>query len=188
MHKLPWQKHSYAAEIRYFPIQKCSTLLAELIRQYNVFNFEFDRDWSSNIRNQYSQQADTAMRTFRTLFCNQASFESQGAAERQLAWSYEYNGQTELLDMMTEWCEEALKGHKQDDGASYTSFECDNVHHLRSVVDPLTAPNHSYQDPSLWPLVDHVCVGVSAPRILRYITIVDLPGTFGEISISWSLS
>lgn len=175
-HKLQWQTQKYAAKIRYFPTSKCRTLLEELIRQYNVFNFEFEETWDNNMRNRYAQQANTAMQTFRTLFCNQPSFESQGAAERQLAWSYQSNRQRDLLDMMTESCDKALGAHDQENDAGYTNFEFESLRDLRSAIDPLTSPNHSFEDPSLWPLVDHVHVGVSTTRVLRYITVVDLPG------------
>lgn len=68
MHKLHWQTQELAAEIRYYTVDKCRKLLKELLGQYNLFSFELDEDWTSSQRNEYSQQADTAMQAFRTLF------------------------------------------------------------------------------------------------------------------------
>lgn len=156
---------------------KCRKLLEELLRQYNLYEFEPDDDWTSDQRSEYSQQAETAIQTFRTLFCNQDAFGSQGDAEGSLENHYKACSTDELLDLMEGWCEEFFEEFDvTEDDAGYTQHEADTVDELRSYTDPLTAPNHSFDEPSLWPLVELVRIGVSSSRVLKYVTMVDLPG------------
>jgi hypothetical protein len=176
MHKLPWQAQEFAAEIRYYTIDKCRKLLEELLTHYNFFTFEADEDWSSGQRSEYSQQADTAMSTFRTLFCEQAAFDSQSSAQERLDHSYQHTDGSELLDMMAAWCEVFFAQHEKKDGAAYTRCEVATASELRFCVDPLTAPKFSDDKALLWPLVELVEMGVPSSRVLQYVTIVDLPG------------
>jgi hypothetical protein len=175
-HKLDWQNQPYAAEICYYTVEKCRKLLEDLLRQYNLYNFEPESDWTSDQRSEYSQQAETAFQTFRTLFCDQDLFSSQGDAEGSLEDHYKDSNTHELLDLMESWCEGFFADFDTEDDAGYTHHEADTVDELRSYTDPLTAPNHSFDEPSLWPLVELVRIGVSSPRVLKYVTIVDLPG------------
>lgn len=187
VHRLEWQTEDYAAEIRYFPISKCRTLLKELIQQYNTFVFEFDEEWDHNQRNQFSQQADTAIQTFQTLFCHKIEFESPGAAENYLKWIHDNKCETMLLETMASWCEQSFKQHPKDNDSGLSRCEFPTVRELRYRIDPLTAPIYSHDHPSLWPLVDHVTIGVSKPRVLRYVTVVDLPGEFIQMAIIESM-
>jgi hypothetical protein len=176
MHKLPWQSLKYAAEISYYTIQQCRKLLNELLQQYNLYNFEIDEEWTSSQRSEYSQQADTAMATFRTLFRDQEEFETQRAAEYTLSHSYERDLTEELLRMMAVWCENFFVTYAKENDAGYTRCETDTVADLRAYIDPLTAPSHYHKEASLWPLVETVKVGVPSSRVLKWVSIVDLPG------------
>jgi hypothetical protein len=176
MHKLPWQTQKFAAEVRYYTVDKCRKLLEELLAHYNFFTFEDDEDWSSGQRSEYSQQADTAMQTFRTLFCDQAAFDSQSSAEEHLEHSYQDSDGSELLDRMATWCEGFFAQHPKEEGAAYTRYEMGTASELRYCIDPLTAPKHIEGQASLWPLVELVEMGVLSSRVLEYVTIVDLPG------------
>lgn len=176
MHKLPWQKSGYAAEIQYYTIPKCRELLEESLRQYNFFAFEQDADWTNKQNNEYAQQASTAFQTFRTLFRDRVQFISQRAAESQLAWSYEQDSKEELLEEMIKWCEEFFEDFDKENDAGITRCEGRTMSELRDQIDPLTAPNHFADESSLWPLVQKVCVGIPSSRVFQYITLVDLPG------------
>jgi len=157
-------------------VEKCRKLLEKLLRQYNLYNFEAEADWTSDQKSEYSQQAETAIQTFRTLFCDQDLFASQGDAEGSLADHYKNSNTDELLDLMESWCEDFFADFDIEDDAGYTQHEADTVDELRSYTDPLTSPNHSFDEPSLWPLVELVRIGVSSSRVLKYVTIVGLPG------------
>jgi hypothetical protein len=178
MRKLPWQAQGFAAEIRYYTIDKCRRLLEELLGHYNLYNFEQDEDWSSSQRSEYSQQADTALQTFWTLFCGQEAFTTQASAEDQLELCYNNSEATELLDIMAMWCEGFFREHSKEEGAAYSRCEASTASDLRSCIDPLTMPRYSDGEASLWPLVELVQIGVPSSRVLEYVTIVDLPGKY----------
>jgi len=126
------------------------------------------------------------MQTFRTLFCKSPAFVSQRAAEEQLSHSYQHSDGGELLDTMASWCEGFFAKHEKQEGAAYTRCEVATTSELRSCIDPLTAPKHSEDQASLWPLVELVEMGVQNSRVLQYVTIVDLPGKFPNRSLSSS--
>lgn len=176
MHKLSSQATPFAAEIRYFTIDKSRALLKELLYNYNLYHFEADKDWTHNEKNEHSQQAETAKQTFRFLFCNKDEFSSPGAAAAALDKSYHSPKPSELLDTMTGWCEDHFSEYDEEEGAGYSFCEADTVAELHSLLDPLIFPSYSIDEPSLWPLVDNVCVGVPTSRVLKYVTLVDLPG------------
>jgi hypothetical protein len=184
MHKLPWQTLEFAAEISYYNIQQCRKLLGELLRQYNLFNFELDDEWTSSQRSEYSQEADTAMATFRTLFRDQEEFESQRAAEYTLSHSYAQGLAEELLHMMMVWCENFFVNHSKENDAGYTRCGTDTVADLRAHIDPLTAPSHYHKEASLWPLVESVKTGIPNSRVLKWVSIVDLPGKLNHPNTS----
>lgn len=164
MHRLRWQIfEKYAAEIQYYTIPKCRELLEDMLRQYNVYTFEYDEDWTNKQSNEYSQQSSTAFDTFRTLFRDRVEFESQGAAEQKLCESYRSKGTTDLVNAMVGWCETFFEDFAKDDGAGYTRCEGKTMDELRKQIDPLTAPNHFADECSLWPLVQKVCVGIPFP-------------------------
>jgi hypothetical protein len=180
MHRLSWQNSPFAAEIRYFPMKECRQLLEELLGQYNFYTFEKEEDWTDEDRNEYSQLADTAIQTFRTLFCGSTEFRSQAAAENVLSYSYTNDRKQGLLDTMMLSCKEAFAAHPRENDAAFTRFEANTASELRSCTDPLTAPYHSRDTHSLWPLVESVQIGVPPSRVLKYATMVDLPGTMSS--------
>jgi hypothetical protein len=173
---LHWQDLEFAAEVRYYNVEKCRKLLQGLLEQYNFYTFEKEEDWTTDQRSEYSQQAATALQTFRTLFCGWTEFGSQTVAESQLSYSYSNDRLQALLNKMIVWCKESFASHPQEDGAAFTRCTAKTASELRSQTDPLTAPFHSLDKPSLWPLVEFVHIGVPSSRILKYATLVDLPG------------
>jgi hypothetical protein len=138
-HKLHWQTQPFAAELCYYTVEKCRKLLGELLRQYNLYNFEAEADWTSDQKSEYSQQAETAIQTFRTLFCDQDLFASQGDAEGSLADHYKNSNTDELLDLMESWCEDFFADFDIEDDAGYTQHEADTVDFAFITDDSSTA-------------------------------------------------
>lgn len=175
-HKLHWQvDEPYAAEIRYYDIDRCRQLLGEQVRAYNVYTFEFDNAWEAREKVENEQAASTALDIFRTLFCDQEEFESTGAAKEHLQACYPDDCEA-LVETMIGWCEDHFVEHEKEDGAGFERCTGENVTELNEQVDPLVAPNHTLDEPSLWPLVEKVTVGVCSSRVLEYVDIMDLPG------------
>jgi hypothetical protein len=141
---------------------KCRQRLEELLRKYNFFTLESDKDWTNKQCNEYSQQASTAFDIFRTLFRDNFEFSCQGSAEQQLDKSYNNDGNKDLVNSMVGWCESFFEDFAKDegDGAGYTCCGGMTIEEMRQQSDPLTAPNFSIEESSLWPLVQKVSVSV----------------------------
>lgn len=175
-HKLSGQTLPYAAKILYYSTAKCREVLNEQIEHYNRFTFNFDQTWTESEKIEYQQAADTAEHTFRALFCDESEFESECATTMTLSKTCTSAKQEELIDTMVVWYTERLRGIAKEDDTSYTFLQGNTTAELRSVLDPLITPRHACDEPSLWPLVKEVQVGVPSSRLLRHLTIHDLPG------------
>jgi len=77
---------------------------------------------------------------------------------------------------MVTWCAGYLGQHDSYGGASFQRCIGNTVEELNDLLDPLTSPKHDFDEPSLWPLVEKVTVGVPAVRVLKYVDLMDLPG------------
>jgi len=175
-HRLSWQiDEPFTAEILYYPVSRCRELLHEQLRAYRLFHFQKDGVWNADQEKKYARAADTALETFRTLFCDHEQFESPRSAKGSLQSDF-LESRNGLLETMVGWFQEHFHGYSTENDASYQQFADNSADGLNRLVDPLTTPNHRMDEPSLWPLVEKVIVGVPSSRVLEYIDIVDLPG------------
>lgn len=180
-HKLPRQTTPFAAKVSYQPLKDCQMWFKWLIGTYNRFTFNFDPDWTDEEKNKYRQEANTALATLRTLFCDKRQFESHDLTVKTLARTFQTGTRPNLLGNMASWYAERLRGKSQEDDMSYTSCQGDTIAELRAALDPLITPKYDLDAPSLWPLVKEVFVGVPSSRVLQDLVMVDLPGTFNKL-------
>ncbi|EME48195.1 hypothetical protein DOTSEDRAFT_51419 [Dothistroma septosporum NZE10] len=168
------QKKDFAASIRYFDIKKIRKMLKEQLREYNLYTFDFDKDWDDDTRTQIKRAMQSALRTFMVLFCDLQEFKEQETAKDFLKRNHQ--GEIDAIQVFVESCESKLKSKiTVDDG--YAEFvEASTLAKLRELVDPLMGARPKNGQPALWPLVKHVVIGVRGSRILDKCTIVDLPG------------
>ncbi|KAH9845227.1 hypothetical protein Tdes44962_MAKER01237 [Teratosphaeria destructans] len=176
----PDQTKAFAAQVEYFDIDRIRDLLSRLLVDYNTFNFQLPEDCDQDEKQELSRLSKTAFSTFRSLFCDRAEFESPRAAQEHLETLFredEDNG-LEALDLMVEWCEDLLEEDEDVEGGHIQSLylEADTQDELLEQLEPLVSSTSRYEDPALWPLVRKVRVGLERPRILKHITLVDLPG------------
>lgn len=176
MHNLSGQTVPFAAKAVYYSLPRCRGLLKHQLNNYNRYTFKFDEDWTKEEENKYLQEAMTATATLQALFCDKTEFASTRSTIKTLDKGYKRGDPSRLLNMMIVWYTDRLRGKNQEDGTSYTSCEANTAAELHRALDPLITPRHAYDMPSLWPLVEKVYVGVPASRVLRHLTIVDLPG------------
>lgn len=184
MHQLSDQTASFAAKVSYYPVAECRWWFKWLLSSYNRWVFKYNQEWTDEEKNKYRQDASTALGTLRALFCDKSQFESQALAVETLAKNYTGGEYSPLVNIMAKWYEERLHGVSQEDGMPYTFCQGGTVSELRDILDPLITPKHVCDKPLLWPLVKQVTVGVPSSRILRDLTMVDLPGTFQHHAIS----
>jgi hypothetical protein len=130
--------------------------MEEQIDNYNLWHFQTDKTWTDEQNSEYSQSADTAVQTFRTLFCNEPEFNSEDSTGSSLESNWK-NSDGRLLRKMSHWCKRHIRS--ADDGTSddsYKFFECSTTEELGDYVDKLTLPSEDYEEPALWPTVERV--------------------------------
>ncbi|GAB1732998.1 hypothetical protein NU195Hw_Modified_455t1 [Hortaea werneckii] len=171
----PEQTKKLAAKIEYFGIASIRELLSRLIKDYNHWNFEREEDLNEEERQELSRLSKTAFTTFRSLFCNKEEFETIEAGREYLEAAYQGKDQT-ALDEFFEWCKELLEEKEGEERDRTECFDADTQQGLLDQLNPLVFSNSQFKEPTLWPLVKKVRIGIEGPRILQYITLVDLPG------------
>lgn len=175
-HELAGQTLPYAAKISYIPLTECRDFLTSQLESYNLYTFKFNLDWDDKEKNKWFQESDTALSAFQTLFCDRPEFKTSEAAIETLTQSYRSGRSWSLLNMMVEWYKERLDEACQGQNASHAFCEGGTVAEMRAKLDPLITPTCVYDVATLWPLVKEVHVGVPSSRVLRHMTIADLPG------------
>jgi hypothetical protein len=167
--KLPRQTTSFAAKVSYYPVRDCQGWFKWLLGTYYRYTFKFDQDWTDDERNKYLQEANTALATLRTLFCDKSKFESHDATVKTLAQSFQEGKSSNLLGIMASWYAERLRGKSEEDDMSFTFCQGDTVAEMRAGLDPLITPKYDIDVPS--------------SRALRNVIIVDLPGMYKQCAI-----
>ncbi|KAI7542689.1 hypothetical protein KC331_g7824 [Hortaea werneckii] len=171
----PGQTKKLAAMVEYFGIDSIRELLSRLIKDYNHWNFEREEDLNEEERQELSRLSKTAFTTFRSLFCDKEEFETIEAGREYLEAAYEGKDQT-ALDEFCMWCKELLEEKEADEKDHTEYLDADTQQGLLNQLNPLVFSNSQFKEPTLWPLVKKVRIGIDGPRILQYITLVDLPG------------
>ncbi|KAI7383354.1 hypothetical protein KC336_g18393, partial [Hortaea werneckii] len=171
----PGQTKKLAAMVEYFGIGPIRELLSRLIKDYNLWTFEREEDLNEEERQELSRLSKTAFTTFRSLFCDKKEFETVEAGREYLEAAYEGKDQT-ALDKFFEWCKELLEEKEADEKDRTEYLDADTQQGLLDQLNPLVFSNSQFKEPTLWPLVKKVRIGIEGPRILQYITLVDLPG------------
>ncbi|RMZ03151.1 hypothetical protein D0860_06920 [Hortaea werneckii] len=171
----PEQTKKLAAKIEYFGIASIRELLSRLIKDYNHWNFEREEDLNEEERQELSRLSKTAFTTFRSLFCDKEEFETIEAGREYLEAAYQGKDQT-ALDKFFEWCKELLEENEAEERDRTEYFDADTQQGLLDQLNPLVFSNSQFKEPTLWLLVKKVRIGIAGPRILQYITLVDLLG------------
>lgn len=171
----PGQTKKLAAKVEYFSIASIRELLSRLIKDYNHWNFEREEDLNEEERQELSRLSKTAFTTFRSLFCDKEEFKTTEAGREYLEAAYKGQDQT-ALDEFFVWCKELLEEKEADEKDRTEYLDADTQQGLLDQLNPLVFSNSQFKEPTLWPLVKKVRIGIDGPRILEYITLVDLPG------------
>ena len=173
----PGQTKKLAAKVEYYGLEEIEEVLARLLRDYNAWNFQQQDDWSDDEKQELKQLSNTAFTTFRSLFCDKEEFESPRAAEEYLETCFEDQyGPRTTLARMSAYCRELLEEKEADEDDHIEYLDGDTQEEFLAQLDPLVSSNSRFDRPTLWPLVKKVRVGIEGPKILDYITLVDLPG------------
>jgi len=166
------QTLDFAASFQYLQPDGVKRQLHETIKDYNTFAFEVEDDWDEDTRMSAKKAHANAMRVLRTLFSDNPNFGSKNATVGYMGAMY--TQQDSLLDELVTSCELKLKDTARK---NYTVYhEAKTLAKLRNRIDPLMNSTGTFDEASLWPLLRHVTIGVRDSRVLKKVTLVDLPG------------
>ena len=175
---LPGQLKDFAASVQYFDITQIQKMMQKLLEDYNLFAFEFDRDWDDDMRATNKRAMTGALKTFQVLFCDMPEFRTKTASVDYLKKAYTASvaDNCEILRVLVASCKEKLMAKTVTQGNHSEYCEASSRAKLREMVDPLMSSKTGSDIPALWPLIKQVIVGIRGSRILEGVTIVDLPG------------
>lgn len=145
------QGKDFAVEVVYFDMRTIAKMLDENLENYNTYNFTKDQDWSEDIRQEYKRQSDSAVKLFRTLFCDQEAFKTAAAAKAYL----EKNKKTPdaVARTMVGWARSNLE-KLQAFGMEFRHYcEHDTIEQYSAAIEPLLFGTSHLDEPSLWPFV-----------------------------------
>jgi GTPase SAR1 family protein len=166
------QTLDFAAKFHYLQPDGVRLQLRETIKDYNTFAFEVEDDWDEDTRMSAKKAHGNAMKVLRTLFNDNPRFATKNATVGCM--SAMYTQQDLLLEELAANCGVKLKHTAPK---NYTVYhEAKTLVKLRSRIDPLMSSTGIFDEPSLWPLLRHVVIGVRASRVLEKVTLIDLPG------------
>ena len=149
------QRKDFAASVRYFELPKIKQVLQEMIEDYNLYTFEYDRSWDEDTRSQYKRAMQSAEKTFSVLFCDLEEFSSKAAARAFLERNYE-DASVKAINIMVKSCEKKLEGKTVVKGMYADFVEASTRAKFRELVDPLMMGKGVDGQPALWPVVQTV--------------------------------
>ncbi|KAM0714016.1 hypothetical protein Q7P37_010980 [Cladosporium fusiforme] len=167
------QTLDFGALIWYLKPHQIESRLREMIKDYNTFAFQADPDWDEDTRTSAKKAYENALRMLRTLFNDLSKFKTKADTVRCLSESYQQSDST-LLNELVGSCEKKLKYTALQDYSEW--HEASTVAKLSKIIEPLMTSTGSFEQPALWPLAREVSIGVRNSRVLKKVTLIDLPG------------
>lgn len=148
------QTKKLAAKVEFLDAEQRRALLTEHLRDYMHFNFEKQKDWTSDEKRYFSLQAKTAEDTFLNLFRGKPSFGTRAEIKIILQSVFEGENMTSLITQLEVWCEQLISDHNTTTSAV---IENDRAFKLNKTLAPfLTSSATKRSEPSLWPVVHKV--------------------------------
>ncbi|CAK3974892.1 Hypothetical predicted protein [Lecanosticta acicola] len=171
----PGQTKKFAAKVEYFDISEISKLLEKLLQDFFLWTFQRPDDLDPNEEQELQRLSSTAFNTLMPLFCNRVEFHNKDAA---VAWlqSHYWTSDKDALPVLVAWCEELLAEKEADEADHVGYIDAESKDDLLRQINPLISSSFRLDEPALWPLVRKIRIGIDGPRVLQYITLVDLPG------------
>ncbi|PPJ54527.1 hypothetical protein CBER1_02511 [Cercospora berteroae] len=170
------QEKKYAAEIRIFGEEARRAFLLEHVKNYIIYEFEKDETWSDEQQHDYRLRHETALKILRALFCDKFEFDSPGSIRSHVFTRKDDPPQ--LVGNLEGWCRELLEKADLSGTQPALRFDADTAKELNDDLEPHTFESGTFDEPALWPLIEHVRKGIHGSRILMYTDFLDLPGTF----------
>nr|OQO19236.1 hypothetical protein B0A51_11127 [Rachicladosporium sp. CCFEE 5018] len=174
MCEIPGQALAYAGKVVYMKLSEIRRLLRTQLSQYYMYHFDPQEEWDATTKIEFGNLASTAQNTFYVIFRNKKECSSPGAVANFLRTKRQ--AKIDPLDQMMGWVKEHFATLQTIDGLPCRFFETDSPEDLKAELLELTDSDHSKDMGSMWPLVAEAYVGDKKSEILKYVTMLDLPG------------
>ncbi|KAM3421895.1 hypothetical protein BST61_g2272 [Cercospora zeina] len=171
------QHKKYAAEVCLFDEDTRRAFLLEHVKNYITYEFQQDETWSSEEDHEYRLNHETAVKIFRALFCNKSEFASPGSISNHISTRHRED-HLQLIDTLEAWCKNLLLETGLTGPRPFLRFDADTARELNAALEPHIFEKGTFDQPAIWPLIEHVRKGINGSRILTYTDFLDLPGTF----------
>ncbi|KAK5122690.1 hypothetical protein LTR85_003605 [Meristemomyces frigidus] len=158
------QEERYAAQAVYFDEDGMTKLFKELLQNYDLYTFNMDKSWPKDLKHQYRQRTKTALELFLAMFLKHAEFQTEQSAREYLKQQ-----------------QHDINGTAIPCAIGPSSFSMREATHIWKMAGLRTKTR--YSEPALWPLVQKVCVSNGDSRVLKNVTICDLPGVTDTCSL-----
>lgn len=171
----PGQTKKLAAKVEYFDISEIEVLLERLLKNYNTWYCDPPEEMEEDEEQELKRLGITAFDTLRALFCDKSEMISPGAGHDYLDAAY-CNGTPDVFATFCGWCSDLLEEKETDEADHIEYLDADKQHELLEQLEPLVFSTSRPNQPSLWPLVKKVRIGIAGPCVLEHVVLVDLPG------------
>lgn len=118
----------------------------------------------------------TAIDTLAAAFCHKSEMMSKDSVNEFLAKHYKQDGGHRTVKTFMMWRAEMFSGRQAGQNAHVRAFEADSTDGLHDHLKQWTSLNPGPGKPAFWPWVHLVKLTVKDVRILRHVTLIDLPG------------
>lgn len=175
----PGQKTPFMAEIKFYGLDKIRNIVQHEFRAYYNFTIADIDDENEETQDELSACQETAVEIFKALFANREEFHDEDTIEDFFSTATSADDR-KILNTLIKWVQRIMVEHGANDGS--LCLNADSVEELADKVAPFTktctyvANDEGRLNPSLWPLVEIVRVGLQSRLLNHGLVIADLPG------------
>lgn len=178
-HAWAGQKTPYMAEIKFYGLDKIRTIIQNEFRAYYNYSIADIHSADQETQGELSEGRETAVETFKALFANRDEFCTEEAIEGFFETATSAKDQY-ILHTLHKWVEGLMREYGADEGVL-----CLNAHAVEELVNKIEpfsktptsmADDEGRRNPSLWPLVEIIRIGLQSKILKHGLVVADLPG------------
>lgn len=169
------QKKRFGVMVEFFCREQIRNMIEHAVSDYYKWADGGHDDLEEGEAVKLQRAADTALKTFRTLFGRKNGFATVRNIEDFLATASGMGNTSHVIvNKFVSWCSELIAESGVDHGSLY---QTDDESELRDYIHRFAFSSVNPENPSLWPLVKFIREGISGVDILKYVSFVDWPGS-----------
>ena len=169
------------AEINFYGLDKIRAIIQHEFQAYQNGRIMETENTDQETQEELSAYQETAAETFKALFANRDEFRSDKAIEEFFSTAISAEDKN-ILNILHKWVEEIMIDYSANDGL--LCLNAHTVEELARKVEPFAQTctyatnDEDRPNPSLWPLVEIVRVGLQSRLLKHGVVIADLPGKY----------